>query len=165
MVPEEVVEVAQSDKPASEDAVFVTVTAQPNSAEMIPVEIIAVNVCLAKIALETSVVDPVRHNVSEASMALPKLVVGIDAVETVEVAQLDIVARMVFACAIPLVTPEIVDLMAVEDHAVPALPMLPVTLIPLIRCTELATKFAISVEMESVPLLRHLLQPELVNTI
>lgn len=150
----ELVEPALRDKPVSEVDVFVSVTVLPDNADLMHVELTAVNAFQAKLATMESVPEPAPHNAPDLSMVPPRPVVGIDVEETVDLAHLDSVARMESVCAILNVLTEIVDLMVVVDHAELVLPLLFVTVTLLPICMELATHHATFVEMESAHPLR-----------
>lgn len=156
---------APQDKHASEDDVFVTVIVLPDIADLMLVELTAVSALLDKPVSTVSVLVPVPLNASELSTELPRPVVGTDAVETVEVAQVDSVARMVFVYAIPNALPETVALMVAEDLAVLVLVMLSVTATSMIPPTELATSLATDVVMEFAHQLRLLPLFVLLNSI
>ena len=97
---------------------FATETVLPDNAVPIPVEPIVVNVFQDKLVSTESVLEPVLLNAPEPSMVNPRLVDGIDAVGTVEVAQPTSDAKTEFVCAtlnakartvVPMVVVELVE--------------------------------------------------------
>jgi len=146
---------APQDKPAFEDDVFVTVIVLPDNADLMLVVLTVVSAFLDKPVSTVSVPVPVPLNASELSMELLRPVVGTDVVETVEVAQVDSVARMVFVYAIPNALPETVALMVVVVLAVPVLAMLSVSATSMMLPMEHATSLAIDVVMEFAHPPRH----------
>lgn len=150
----ELVEPALRDKPVSEVDVFVSVTVLPDNADLMHVELTAVNAFQVKLVTMESVPEPVPHNVPEVSTVPPRPVVGTDVEETVDLAHLDSVARTESVCAILNVPTETVDPMVAVDHAELAHLLLSVTATLLPLYMELVTHHATSVEMEFVHPLR-----------
>lgn len=158
-------ELAPLDKHASEEPVCAIEIVPPDNVDQTRVAMTVESVSLDKLVSTAFVLVLAHHNALELLTELPKLVGGTDAVETVEVAQLDIVARMESVCVILSATSETAVLMVVAVHAVLVLPMLSVTLIQLMHYMEPAIRIATDVVMESAPTLRHPLNSEPLNLI
>lgn len=143
---------------------FVSVTALPDNADLMHVELTVVNASQDKHATMESVLEPVPHNVPELSMVPPRPVVGTDVEETAVLAQVDSVARTESVCATLNVPTETVDLMVVVDHVEPVPPLLSVTVTLPPIYMELVTHHATFVVMESAHPLRLPPLSELVNS-